>query len=59
MEVVYSKKEEALATQKDLEVNEFAFKSHVTQSTNSPVKGLVEGVLFHLRPTHNNIVVQW
>lgn len=35
-----------------MEAITFEFKSHITLGSNLPVKDLVEGVLYHVRPFH-------
>jgi hypothetical protein len=53
LDVLYSQKDEAVANQPDLQTIVFNFKSHVSnQDSNSPVKGLPEGILFFLRSFH-------
>ncbi len=52
LDVVYSKKDEGVSHQSDLQTNSFSFKYCVTQNSNSPVKSLASDVLYHLRPCH-------
>jgi hypothetical protein len=53
LDVLYSQKDEAVASQSDLKTIVFKFKSYVSnQVSNSPVKCLPEGVLYFLRSFH-------
>jgi hypothetical protein len=53
LDVAYSKKDKAPAEQSDLDTVVFKFKSHVSHAeTNLPVRGLLDGVLYYLRPCH-------
>lgn len=53
LDVLYSKKDEAVSLQSDLKAITFLFKAHVSnQSSNSPVTGLVDSVLVYLRAGH-------
>lgn len=52
LNVLYSKKDEAITLQSDLSAITFCFDCHLRQQFNSPLKGLVKGVLYHLRDFH-------
>jgi hypothetical protein len=53
LDVAYSKKDEAPAQQSDLDTVVFKFKSYVSHAeSNLPVRGLLDGVLYCLRPCH-------
>lgn len=51
VEVIYSKKDEAISRQPDVVAITFEF-AVIVQQSNSPVIGLVKNCLYHLRPFH-------
>jgi hypothetical protein len=50
--VFYSKSPESLPVQPDLQEATFKFSTSIRQSECAPVRGLVKGCLYHLRPGH-------
>ncbi len=46
------RKVDIMYSKKDLKVMTAAFTTHVIHSSDSPVKGLLDGVVYHWRPFH-------
>ena len=52
VDIVYSKKDESIATQPDVEPLKATFNIFIDHVSDTPVIGLLDGVLHHLRPFH-------